>query len=32
MNQADGLHPNREGVDIIVRRIAPYVSRLLDGG
>ena len=32
LNQADGLHPNARGVDIIVRRMAPYVKRLLEGG
>jgi acyl-CoA thioesterase-1 len=29
LNQADGIHPNREGVAEIVTRIAPYVERLL---
>ncbi len=29
--QADGMHPNAEGVDIIVTRIAPYVEKLLHG-
>lgn len=30
LNQADGIHPNREGVAVIVDRITPYVVRLLD--
>jgi len=29
LNQPDGLHPNRQGVRIIVDRIAPYVERLI---
>ena len=29
LNQADGLHPNAEGVDIIVARILPSVENLL---
>lgn len=29
LNLPDGLHPNREGVAVIVDRIAPYVVRLL---
>jgi acyl-CoA thioesterase-1 len=29
LNQPDGLHPTAQGVAIIVRRIAPYVVRLL---
>ena len=29
LNQADGLHPNAAGVDIIVERLSPYVIRLL---
>jgi acyl-CoA thioesterase-1 len=29
LNQADGLHPNAEGVAILVDRIAPYVEDLL---
>ena len=29
LNLADGIHPNRDGVAIIVDRIAPYVVRLL---
>ena len=31
LNQADGLHPNGRGVGIIVRRIAPYLRRLIEG-
>lgn len=30
LNQADGIHPNRAGVDEVVRRILPHVERLLD--
>lgn len=29
LNLADGIHPNRDGVAVIVDRIAPYVVRLL---
>jgi acyl-CoA thioesterase-1 len=29
LNQADGLHPNARGVEVIVERIVPYVRRLL---
>ena len=29
LNQADGIHPNPEGVDQIVRRLMPLVERLL---
>lgn len=29
LNQADGIHPNAEGVDIIVERITPYILPLL---
>lgn len=29
--QQDGLHPNAQGVAIIVERILPHVTRLLDG-
>ena len=31
LNQADGIHPNAEGVAVIVERILPYVRRALDG-
>jgi acyl-CoA thioesterase I len=31
LNQNDGLHPNPAGVDVIVAKIMPYVTRLLDG-
>jgi acyl-CoA thioesterase-1 len=30
LNQADGLHPNPKGVDIIVQRLLPFVNRNLD--
>jgi acyl-CoA thioesterase-1 len=29
LNQADGLHPNKAGVEVIVTRIAPAIERLL---
>jgi acyl-CoA thioesterase-1 len=29
LNQADGMHPNAKGVDVIVDRIAPQVGQLL---
>jgi acyl-CoA thioesterase I len=29
LNQADGIHPNVEGVDVIVTRMLPYVEKLL---
>jgi acyl-CoA thioesterase-1 len=29
LNQADGIHPNAEGVEEIVRRIAPFVRKLI---
>jgi acyl-CoA thioesterase-1 len=31
-NQGDGLHPNAAGVDVIVRRILPYVKQLIGAG
>jgi acyl-CoA thioesterase-1 len=30
LNQADGLHPNPRGVDIIVERLLPFVTKNLD--
>ena len=30
LNLTDGIHPNRDGVAVIVDRIAPYVVRLLN--
>lgn len=30
LNLRDGIHPNREGIAILVDRIAPYVVRLLN--
>ncbi|MXY38549.1 MAG: arylesterase [Rhodospirillaceae bacterium] len=32
LNQPDLIHPNAAGVAVIVRRILPYVERLLAGG
>jgi len=29
LNQADGIHPNAKGVDVIVARILPYVKQLI---
>ena len=29
LNQADGMHPNPAGVDVIVARMMPSVERLL---
>jgi acyl-CoA thioesterase I len=29
LNQADGLHPSAEGVEVIVRRILPAVEQVL---
>lgn len=31
LNQSDGMHPNADGVAVIVGRIAPQVARLIDG-
>lgn len=31
LNQGDGIHPNAEGVDIVVSRILPYVTATLRG-
>jgi acyl-CoA thioesterase-1 len=31
LNQADGLHPNAQGVAIVVRRLLPQVRELLAG-
>ena len=30
-NQPDGLHPNEQGVAVIVDHIAPYIARLIGG-
>ncbi|MBX9946789.1 MAG: arylesterase [Reyranella sp.] len=30
LNQADGIHPNPRGVDVVVERILPFVTRNLD--
>ncbi len=29
LNQADGMHPNAEGVEVVVERILPYVEKAL---
>ena len=29
LNQSDGMHPNAQGIDAIVDRITPYVTRLI---
>jgi acyl-CoA thioesterase-1 len=31
LNQADGLHPNKDGVLVIVKRLAPVVEKALPG-
>lgn len=31
LNQRDGIHPNARGVEVIVERILPHVTRLLAG-
>ncbi|MDH3378394.1 MAG: arylesterase, partial [Gammaproteobacteria bacterium] len=30
LNQSDGIHPNRDGVAVIVERILPLVMRLIE--
>ena len=30
LNLSDGLHPNEDGVNEIVRRILPFVTNMLD--
>jgi acyl-CoA thioesterase-1 len=30
LNQPDGLHPNARGVEVLAKRIAPYVKRLIE--
>ena len=30
LNQADGIHPNEQGTQIIVRGMLPYVQKLLE--
>ena len=30
LNQADGIHPNPKGVDVIVERLLPFVTKNLD--
>jgi len=31
LNLDDGMHPNEEGVDVIVKRITPHVETLIEG-
>jgi acyl-CoA thioesterase-1 len=31
LNQADGIHPNAKGVEIMVERLMPHVVSLLNG-
>jgi len=31
LNQADGIHPNPKGVEIIVGKVLPYVRKLIGG-
>jgi acyl-CoA thioesterase-1 len=30
LNQADGIHPNTKGVDVLVERLLPFVTKNLD--
>ncbi len=30
LNQADGIHPNKDGVSLIVRQMLPYVEQLIE--
>ena len=30
LNQADGIHPNKEGVAIIVKNILPYITAVIE--
>jgi acyl-CoA thioesterase-1 len=30
LNQADGMHPNSEGVDVVVKHLLPFVNKNLD--
>ncbi|NBR78950.1 MAG: hypothetical protein EBT71_02740 [Alphaproteobacteria bacterium] len=30
LNLADGIHPNKQGIEVIVTRILPYVETLID--
>ena len=32
LNQPDGIHPNAQGVELIARRMAPFVARALAAG
>jgi len=32
LNQPDGIHPNAQGVDVIVERIGPMIASLIRGG
>lgn len=32
LNQGDGIHPNAKGVAVMVERILPWVTAVLDGG
>jgi acyl-CoA thioesterase-1 len=32
LNQTDGIHPNAEGVELIVEQILPFVTALLEAG
>jgi lysophospholipase L1-like esterase len=29
LNQADGIHPTEEGIDIIVKNILPHIEKLI---
>ena len=30
LNKADGIHPNPKGVDVVVERLLPFVTKNLD--
>jgi lysophospholipase L1-like esterase len=30
LNQDDGIHPNAQGVAIIVERLVPYIKKVMD--
>ena len=32
LNQADGIHPNKKGVNVIINKLAPFLRRLINQG
>ena len=32
LNQADGIHPNKKGVDVIIKKLVPFLRRLMREG